>query len=270
MTARPPIFVISLPESTERRAAMASQMESLGLNFTFIDAVDGRAFDMMAQGGYAPCKRLAFFGLHLKGGEWGCLLSHRKIYEKMLAENIEEAFIFEDDALIDPRFPDVLDNVLSMDLDYDVIRFMGSNKIARKGYRRIVEVDQDLWLGRLPSIHGGAHAYLISRGGARKMMDYFARYKVAYPIDTLLGRCWDTGINAYAVNPIVRQDVQSFASSIGDARENKRGDLTGAQKLAFPVTRGWHKLCEQTGKRWIYARSFWQDKTLKQKYRGAA
>lgn len=270
MTSRPPIFVISLPESTDRRAAMTAQMERLALNFTFIDAVDGRRFDMMAQPGYDADKRLASFGLHLKGGEWGCLLSHKKIYEKMIADNIDQAVIFEDDALIDPRFPAVLDDVVAMDLDYDVIRFMGSNKIARKGYRRIIEVDKDLWLGRLPSIHGGAHAYLISREGARKMMNYFARNKVAYPIDTLLGRCWDTGINAYAVNPIVRQDVQSFASSIGDSRENKRGDLKGLQTFIFPVTRGWHKLCEQAGKRWIYAKSFWQDRTLKHKYRGAA
>lgn len=270
MTSHPPIFVISLPESTDRRAAMTAQMERLGLDFTFIDAVDGRKLDMLAQPEYDAAKRLAFFGLHLKGGEWGCLLSHKKIYEKMIAGNLECAVIFEDDALIDPRFSDVLNNVLSMDLDYDVIRFMGSNKIARKGYRHIVKVDNDLWLGRLPSIHGGAHAYLIAREGAQKMMDYFARHRVAYPIDTLLGRCWDTGMNVYAINPIVRQDVQSFASAIGNARENKRGDLKGAQTLVFPATRGWHKLCEQVGKRWIYAKSFWQDRTLREKYRGAA
>ncbi len=267
MMPQPPVFVISLPESQGRRAAMTAQMERLGLAFEFIDAVDGRKMNILEEPGYDADKRIASFGLHLKGGEWGCLLSHKKIYEKIIADNIEEAVIFEDDALIDLRFADVLDTVRSMDMDYDVIRFMGSNKIARKGYRRIIEVDPGLWLGRLPSIHGGAHAYLISRTGAQKMCDYFAQHKVAYPIDTLLGRCWETGMNVYAINPIVRQDVQSFASSIGDARENKRGDLNGLKTLVFPATRAWHKLCEQAGKRWIYAVSFWQDRTLRDKYR---
>lgn len=270
MSQRPPIFVISLPEATDRRAAMAAQMERLGLEFAFIDAVDGRGFNMMERSDYDARKRLAFFGLHLKGGEWGCLLSHKNIYEIIVAHNLDQAIIFEDDALIDPHFPTILDDLLSMDLDYDVIRFMGSNKIARKGYRQIIEVDKNLWLGRLPSIHGGAHAYLMSREGAQKMVDYFARHQVAYPIDTLLGRCWETGLNVYAINPIVRQDTRSFVSSIGEARENKRGDLQGMQKLVFPAFRAWHKLCEQGGKRWIYARSFWQDKTLREKYRGAA
>ncbi len=269
MNRQVPIYVISLPESTDRRAAMAAQMERLGLEFCFIDAVDGRKLDMLAQEKYDAAKRLAFFGLHLKGGEWGCFLSHKKIYEMMMRENIDQAVIFEDDALIDPRFPEVLNAVLSMDIDYDAIRFMGSNKIARKGYRHIIEVDRGLWLGRLPSIHGGAHAYLISRAGAEKMMTFFARNKIAYPIDTLLGRCWETGMNVYAINPIVRQDVDSFESAIGNARENKRGDLKGLQKLGFPLSRAWHKLCEQAGKRWIYGRSFWHDKTLAQKYRGA-
>lgn len=267
MSGRPPIFVISLAESTQRRTAMSEKMAALGLNFTFIDAVDGRQMDVLAQPGYDASARIRSFGIHLKGGEWGCLLSHKKIYEKMAADNIPAALIFEDDVLIADNFPAVLDDILAMDLDYDVVRFMGSNKIARKGYRQIIEVDEGLWLGRLPSIHGGAHAYLISQEGARKMNDYFAHHKTAFPIDTLLGRCWETGLNVYAVNPIVRQDTVSFTSAIGEARFDKRADLKPAEYLAFPFTRGWFKLCEHIGKRWIHGRSFWHDRTLRNKYR---
>ena len=268
MTSQPPIFVISLPESADRRAAMAAQMERLALPFMFVDAVDGRKMDVLQQPGYDAAVRLRSFGLHLKGGEWGCLLSHKKIYEMMLAENIPQAVIFEDDALIADNFPRVLEDILAMDLDYDVIRFMGSNKIARKGYRHIIQVDEGLWLGRLPSIHGGAHAYLITQDGARKMMDYFTHHKTPFPIDTLLGRCWETGLNVYAVNPIVRQDTVSFSSAIGEARFDKRADLSGMARIGFPFTRAWFKLCEQAGKRWIYARSFWHDNTVREKYRG--
>lgn len=268
MTIRPPVFVISLPESLDRRAAMTAQMERLGLPFSFIDAVDGRKMRVIEQPGYDAIKRIRFFGLHLKGGEWGCLLSHKKIYEKIVQDNLPAAVIFEDDALIDENFPAILDDIMAMDFDYDVIRFMGSNKIARKGYRRIIEVEKDLWLGRLPSIHGGAHAYLMSNSGARKMVEYFAKHKTAYPIDTLLGRSWETGLNVYAINPIVRQDTQSFSSAIGDARFDKRADLKPWERFVFPVSRGWFKLCEHMGKRWIYGISFWQDKTLREKYRG--
>lgn len=264
----PPVFIISLPESVDRRTAMSAQMEKLNIPFSFIDAVDGRKMSVVEQPGYDAAKRMRFFGIHLKGGEWGCLLSHKKIYEKIVQDNLPVAIIFEDDALIDERFPDVLEEILSKDFDYDVIRFMGSTKIARKGYRHIIEVAQNLWLGRLPSIHGGAHAYMMSQSGARKMVDYFAKYRTAYPIDTLLGRCWETGLNVYAVNPIVRQDTASFTSAIGEARFDKRADLSAAEKLVFPVFRAWFKLCEHVGKRWIYGTSFWHDKTLGAKYRG--
>jgi glycosyl transferase family 25 len=262
-----PIFVISLGDAVDRRAAIAQKMQELGFDFTFVDAVDGRQMKVIEQPGYDAPARLRYFGVHLKGGEWGCLLSHKNIYDRMVKDNIPAAVIFEDDVIIADNFPGVLHDILNMDLDYDVVRFMGSNKIARKGYRHIAQVDGGLWLGRLPSIHGGAHAYLMSLRGAKKMVNYFARHKIAVPIDTLLGRCWETGLNVYAVNPVVRQDVVSFTSAIGEARFDKRSDLKPAQRLTFPFTRGWFKLCEHVGKRWIYLGYFWHDCRLKKMHR---
>lgn len=262
----PPVFVISLKGSHARRAAMAAQMERCGLPFEFFDAVDGRSLDVTAQPRYDGMRRLAFFGKHLTGGEWGCLLSHFALYEKMIAADIPRCVIFEDDALLAPEFRQILETILSTDFQYDLVRFMGSTKIARKGYRKILKVGGDLWLGRLPSIHGGAHAYLITQQGARKMLAYAARHKIAYPVDTLLGRCWETGLDVYAVNPVVRQDTVSFTSDIGEARFDKRADLSPLGRVLFPLTRGWYKLAEHAGKRWVYAAAARRDTMLRERH----
>lgn len=158
MTIRPPAFVISLPESVDRRNAMTNQMERLGLGFSFIDAVDGRVSARCSSPVMMP-RNVCVFGIHLKGGGGGVVFCRTKISTKIVQENLPAAIIFEDDALISDNFPAVLDDILTMDLDYDVIRFMGSTKIVRKGYRQIIEVDQGLWLGRLPLFTARARLY---------------------------------------------------------------------------------------------------------------
>ncbi|MCB1529648.1 MAG: glycosyltransferase family 25 protein [Rhodospirillales bacterium] len=257
----PPIFVISLSGAEERRSGMAEKLRSLGLDFEFFDAVDGRKTDVLAQPLYHARKRALYFGKHLTGGEWGCFLSHKALYEKICAENIARAIIFEDDAIPDDRFPEVLKTILQKEISFDVIRFMGSPKIERKGYRKITPLSEGFWLGRLPSVHGGAHAYMVSKEGAQKLLSYMARKKVAYPIDTILGRCWETGVNAYAVNPIVRQDL-SLDSAIGEERFNKASDLRGLAKAVYPLTRSYYKIAEHVGKRRVFAASCRADKAL--------
>jgi GR25 family glycosyltransferase involved in LPS biosynthesis len=82
------IFVISLPERTDKRDAIGLQASLTDLSLTYEDGVYGAAIPAEAK----P------FGMHRAAGEVGCWRSHLNIMQKMVRERINTALIFEDDA----------------------------------------------------------------------------------------------------------------------------------------------------------------------------
>lgn len=255
-----PIFVISLPDAQERRAKITALLNKTGLSFTFVDAIDGRSFDMTTQPAYDRQRRLRFFGRDMTGGELGCTLSHKKIYEMMVDQNIPEALIFEDDILLHDNFMTALDAVLGCPVPYDCVRFFGTPKILKAKKRKIYDLADGLSLNRLCATPGGAYAYLMKQAGARKLLPHLQ--KNTYPIDGLMGRSWQTGLDWLAVLPLTAYVDMGLGSFIGDQRFDKKLQITGLRKILYPFTRAWFKLCETTGKKIWFARTRFKDRHL--------
>lgn len=254
-----PIFIISLAEATERRQRMTDIMNSLGLEFEFIDAVDGRKSPPLEQDIYNAKKRLKCFGKHLTGGEIGCTLSHKFLYEKIVNENIEQALIFEDDIIIHPHFLETLQEILKMPVPFEMIRFLSSPKLERLKLRPVYQFKNNHTLTRHTGMPGGSHATLVTKQAAEKMLKNIQH--IAYPIDAILGRSWKTHINWYTVRPgLVAQD-RAIESMIGDGvRFDNKKDIQGWQKFTYPVTRAWFKICETIGKKYWYLKTYFWDK----------
>jgi len=89
----PPIQVISLQRSPERRARFANL--NAGLDYTFFDAVDGSQIDLEKFFG-GP---LAEAGLPYSPGAVGCALSHMTLWQKA-AKDGTALTIVEDDAIL--------------------------------------------------------------------------------------------------------------------------------------------------------------------------
>jgi len=94
------IFLINLDRRPDRLQYVQHQMERLNLDFTRISAVDGQFLSMETQ----SLINIEQFIIETKKkpvlGELGCALSHRKVWEKIIDENIEYALILEDDVKI--------------------------------------------------------------------------------------------------------------------------------------------------------------------------
>ena len=94
------IFLINLNRRPDRLQYVQHQMERLNLDFTRISAVDGQFLSMETQ----SLINIEQFIIETKKkpvlGELGCALSHRKVWEKIIDENIEYALILEDDVKI--------------------------------------------------------------------------------------------------------------------------------------------------------------------------
>ncbi|MEQ8357181.1 MAG: glycosyltransferase family 25 protein [Kiloniellaceae bacterium] len=250
MTSPVKILVINLRGSTERRDRMRRQLEALGLDFDFVDAVDGRGFDLATHPAYDGPRRRRAYGRDLSGGELGCLLSHRSIYEKMLAEGLEQVLVLEDDVILGADFLAVLPSILAASADCDVVRFLSARKIARLRQRRVAPLAGGYWLARLETTPGGAYAYLIRRRGAEKLLPFMQRNWL--PVDTLMGRSWETGLRWLIVCPALADYDRDIDPDISFSRYDKGARRGGAGRLAYRLSRARFKLLETLGKRRVY------------------
>ncbi len=96
-----PVFVISLPDCTDRRAAISAALTAQGLGFEFIEAVDGRRGLPADQVPHVDRPRAARrLGRPISDAECAASLSHASVYRRMVEGGMEHALIFEDDAIL--------------------------------------------------------------------------------------------------------------------------------------------------------------------------
>ncbi|MFI3257200.1 MAG: glycosyltransferase family 25 protein [Spirochaetales bacterium] len=102
-----PIFVLNLLRSKERKIAIENAFKKKNLTCTFIEAVEG---NLLTEEEILKSvnKPIIYnnYGREITKGEIGCALSHRKVYKKMVSENIKHAIVLEDDIILKDNFLD--------------------------------------------------------------------------------------------------------------------------------------------------------------------
>jgi glycosyl transferase family 25 len=141
-----PIFVVSLMDAKDRRARISKKLEELGLDFDFVDAIDGRkklpdSLNTLVDRQTAN-RRL---GRPIVDAELACALSHVNIYQLLIESHHRGTIILEDDAIIGDGFKKFVDNHHYLDknlvmLGYEnarVSRFYRQNVFEQYVYRKL-------------------------------------------------------------------------------------------------------------------------------------
>lgn len=174
-----PVYVISLRRSTERREAMVRHLNSLGIQYEVVDAVDGRTLDEQQ---IETITNESSKNLHR--GAIGCYLSHIGVYEKLVSRNQTVALVLEDDARLSGKVvPLLATGIETLDFDYCFLDsddhndrgqiFYDASSARKTGngysYYRLSDGPQTL------------HAYLITLNAARNRLQY--AFPIEKPID---------------------------------------------------------------------------------------
>lgn len=102
------VFVINLDKDTERMRFMHEQLSKLGIKYTRQTAVLGSQYKpTLAE--YDEIEALKKGGHALRPNELGCALSHARVLEKIVTEQIPYALVLEDDVVLPPNFTEVLE-----------------------------------------------------------------------------------------------------------------------------------------------------------------
>ena len=246
----PRAYVINLAGAADRRAVMTERLGAAGVPFSFFPAVDGRAQPVEGQPIYDGPGRRAKVGHDMIGGEIGCLLSHKAVLGAVAREGRGPALVFEDDVLLDPYFADAVRALMARQDLWELVRFLGSPKIMRQAQRPIAALGGGFWLTRFMTQPGGAHAYLVSEAGARKLLARLER--TPFPIDNLMGRPWRTGVASLTVRPGLARQDEAMDSNIGDARFVSAKRVRDHAGLGRRLSLGAHRMGDNFATRAAY------------------
>ena len=193
----PPIWVLNLRRSVERRARIAGHLDALGLPFEIIEGVDGRAMtagDRAAVSNSRESQRL--LRRELTPGEIGCGISHLALYRKLVDEGWDEVVILEDDAIVDREFLEVLRRRESLPADWElVLLYHGRPQVSFWGGRRLGPVG----CVKFASVAWGTVGYLLRRSGAIKLLAH--GFPVRITADQLTGGAIRTSVRLYGIDP---------------------------------------------------------------------
>jgi GR25 family glycosyltransferase involved in LPS biosynthesis len=186
-------YCINLERSKERRASAQNQFESHGLEVEMFNATDGKL--------EAPSK------LFITKSEWGCAMSHVRVWRDIVENGYETSLIFEDDVVLSPNFVEKLEQVMSeLPDDWDFLN-IGAPELYRIN---MYDHSENLKEGMSVMFH----AYLIRLKCAKKW-SLIEPDHLKIAIDTFAYNY--PSYNLHVNEPIAGQ-VSPFNSTIGALR----------------------------------------------------
>lgn len=236
-------FVINMPSSVERRDFMTAQLQEQGLDFEIFPATNGRALTEeerklcdLSEWVELPVRlhRKLQFRAKLTPAEFGCALSHLRLYQHIVDQGLERALVLEDDAIIKPDLKVALENLDVITTPWDVVHFsdhchvhnfnlllskkfyFGPNKefyFKRVGMHNVY---LDLWRNyNRPMLL--THGYVVTRHACEVLLQ--KGYPVRMPSDWLLGLFSYNELKLFRVAPDLHFVATSgIPSTIGTDR----------------------------------------------------
>ena len=169
------VFVISLPDSVNRRDAISQRLGDLMLDFEWIDAVDGRnglptAFEEMVDRKAAVSE----YGLPLEDVELACALSHIRACQLVVDRRLPHALILEDDAVPQPDLALYIAGKHYTESGVTSL-YCGTTWVRRKGRKLFGEYSSHSFVcgARAPGMVG----YVVCQDAARTIV------QAAVPVD---------------------------------------------------------------------------------------
>lgn len=244
------VLVINLDRHKLRLERMTCQLDAADVSFERLRAVDGAelgAAEVAEMVSPDARERLSPF-------EVACLLSHRAAWKRFLAGEEELCCVLEDDVRLAGDFGAVMKSAQEWATgSFDIIKIETMHQPVWVS-RRKQPVFPGHALSRLRSSHQGTAGYIVTRQGAKRLLDRTAQ--VNQPVDEIIfGVAIDQrGMKVLQLEPALCIQEESrggldpeseFKSSIEAARIPRRKPRTkrkGLAKLARELARPFEQI----------------------------
>jgi GR25 family glycosyltransferase involved in LPS biosynthesis len=199
----PKAFILHLERATSRAATVESLRASMAIESEVLAAVDGaRLTPQEVDQAYARRRFRPIYPFPLTRTEVGVFLSHRAAWRRIVDDALDFAFIFEDDAEIEPAaFATLVEFVTLERPAWDYV-LMPAQPI-RNGV--VVASRGGVTLLRPDAPPLRAIAQIVSRTAAERLLQRTLPFD--RPIDTLMQMTWVTGQPVLVASPSPIRDV---------------------------------------------------------------
>ncbi len=188
------IIVISLRESTQRRARAAAQLNAAGVAWRFQDAIKGAELPALPPE-YHRARRLQLEGFDLNPAEIGCFLSHRQAWQACFKSQ-RPMLILEDDFRLKQNLTEVLAEVCDCLPHFDVLRLQGIDTTYKYHVLKKFTRDQLVRHHRDPL---GTTAYVLQPAAAKRLLKKSVRFHEA--VDDFMGGYWRHRLKILSIFP---------------------------------------------------------------------
>lgn len=226
----PPIWVLNLRRSADRRQYVSRHLRELGLDFELIEACDGCELSREELSTlYDPAAAVRELSCELTPGAIGCALTHLRVYRRMVEEQIPCALILEDDVVIQPACIEMLRRRDRFPPDWELILLGSSSGPASFWGRR--SIDAEHHIVRFAAHAWGSYGYLLKQSAARKLLGL--GYPVRVPSDSWTGGATPSGVILYGVSPpaILTLSLEQAPSTMAEVSLLRAGSPTISKGL---------------------------------------
>jgi len=232
-------WVINLDRAPERLARIAPQLERAGLAWTRLAAVDARALNPEQRAALDEDAYRRKHGMAPALGELGCYLSHVEVMRAFLASPHEMALVLEDDALLTPALPAVLQGLAAHPSRWDMVKL---SAVHSGTPQPVLEIAPGHRLAVMLSRCTGSSAYLINRRAAERYLR--ALLPMSLPYDHVFDQGWRFGLKVRLVTPTPCVHDEQIATTITTAGASRK----------FPRHRRWPAYAYRIGNEWARLR----------------
>jgi glycosyl transferase, family 25 len=214
-------YVINLARSPERRVHVAAELQRAGIAYEFVDGVEGTDLDLADPGVIDPSMLDTSWFLP---GIAGCAFSHLRVYEKILADNLDWALVLEDDVTLPNDLARLAEAAAGYMKGAEVVLLnfvspSGLCKMSRHGSIRLPSARQLVLPLNVKEPLGSSAAYIITRDACKRMVVSIVPFR-AHPDDW--GHFFNIGAldRVRCVMPMTVHQHSSFASTIAYHDQN--------------------------------------------------
>ena len=202
---------ISLSHCIDRRERMRQQLDSIEIEFTFFDAVDGAQANFSLADKRNDALSIKRSGITLSDAEVATYASHYLLWQECVTEN-QALLILEDDMQLQSHFRQVYDEFPQLAEHYAFLKLAGT--FARR-HRSVARVAHNLNVVRHSGQLCGAGCYLLTPSGAKRFLRRSLHF--TNPVDDFMEMHRWHGVPCYSLLPwpATQADVPSV---IGDRR----------------------------------------------------
>lgn len=205
-------WVINLDRAPERLLRIRSQLDALALPWQRLAAVDAQAFTLEQRAALDEPGYRRKHGMSPVGGELGCYLSHVEVMRRFVAMDPADAkfaLVLEDDVLLKPSLPTVLQGLVANAPQWDMVKLSAVHSGTPVP---VLELVPGYQLAVMLSRCTGSSAYLINRRAAESYLA--GLLPMSLPYDHVFDQGWRFGLKVRLVMPTPCGHDEQIASTI--------------------------------------------------------